>query len=132
MLLDNNMIENIGLTKDSGWQFGVRKTFPTNLESIWKLFFSEDGLKYWSEGVEQDFSTFKEHSHIRTKWKQVGSKESASLQIRFIPSQKCDKTTISIHVDQLKNENQRKEAKKYWTKIIRNIPVLLTPKVAKD
>jgi len=132
LLVYKNMIKRIGLTKDSGWQFGVRKTFPSDLESIWKLFFSKEGLKYWSKGVEQDFTTFKEYSHIRTKWKHVGFKESASLQIRFIPSQKSDKTTISIHVDQLENENQREEAKKYWTKIIGNIPLLLTPNVLKD
>lgn len=126
------MIKSIGLTKNSGWQFGIRKTFPSNLESVWELFFSEDGLKYWTEGVEQDFSTFKEYSHIRTKWKHIGFKESANLQIRFISSQKGDKTTISIHVDRLENENQREETKKYWTKIIKNIQVLLTAKVVKN
>ncbi|MCS4224596.1 hypothetical protein [Sphingobacterium sp. BIGb0165] len=50
------------------------------------------------------------------KWKCIGFKESASWQITFIPSQKDDKTTISIRIDQLENENQGEEAKKYWTR----------------
>ena len=119
------MTQNIGLTKDSGWQFGVRKTLPSNLEHLWDLFFSEKGLKYWSEEVDQNFSTFKEYSHIRTKWKHVGFEENANLQIRFIPNKNRDKTTISIHIDQLKNENQREEAKRYWSKIIEILPNLL-------
>lgn len=123
------MTQNIGLTKDSGWQFGIRKTFPFNLEHVWKLFFSETGLKYWSDGVDQNFSTFKEYSHLRTKWKHAGFKENVNLQIRFIPSPTHDKTTISIHVDQLKDEGQREETKKYWSELIGNISELLQPKV---
>jgi len=115
------MANNIGLTKDAGWQFGIRKTVPSNLGTVWNVFFSDRGLGYWSDDVDQDFSTFKEFSHIRTKWRHKDFTESANLQIRFIPSKNKDKTTISIHVDKLKNESQREVAREYWSKVIENI-----------
>lgn len=37
------MAKNIGLTKDAGWQFGIRKTMPTNVETLWETFFSDRG-----------------------------------------------------------------------------------------
>ncbi|WP_333862725.1 hypothetical protein [Sphingobacterium sp.] len=118
------MANNIGLTKDAGWQFGIRKTVPTNVKTLWEVFFSDRGLGTWATGVDQNFSTFKEYSHIRTKWKHKDFEESANLQIRFIPSKNEDKTTISVHIDNLKNESQREVAKKYWSIVIKNLHVL--------
>ena len=54
------MAKNIGLTKDAGWQFGIRKTMPTNVETLWEtFFFSDRGLGYWAEGVDQNFRLLK-------------------------------------------------------------------------
>ncbi len=119
------MENNIGLTKDAGWQFGIRKTMPANLETLWNIFFSDRGLSYWSEGVDQDFSTFNKYSHIRTKWRYKDFTEDANLQIRFIPSKNKDKTTISFHVDKLKNESQREVTREYWSKVIEDLKLLL-------
>ena len=119
------MKNNVGLTKDAGWQFGIRKTLPANLETLWNVFFSDRGLSYWSEGVDQGFSTFNKYSHIRTKWRHKDFTEQANLQIRFIPSTNQDKTTISFHVDKLKNESQREETRPYWSKVIEDLKLLL-------
>ncbi|WP_286753964.1 MULTISPECIES: SRPBCC domain-containing protein [Sphingobacterium] len=119
------MENNIGLTKGAGWQFGIRKTMPANLETLWNIFFSDRGLSYWSEGVDQDFSTFNKYSHIRTKWRHKDFTEAANLQIRFIPSKNQDKTTISFHVDKLKNEGQREVTREYWSKVIEDLKLLL-------
>ncbi|MCC3215529.1 MULTISPECIES: hypothetical protein [Chryseobacterium] len=121
------MAKNIGLTKDAGWQFGIRKTMPTNVETLWETFFSDRGLGYWAEGVDQNFSTFKEYSHIRTTWKHKDFEERAHLQVRFIPTKDKDKTTISIHVDNLKNESQREVTKKYWLVVIESLYLLTAP-----
>ena len=37
----------VGLTKDAGWQIGVRKTLPVALEDAWNLLVSEEGLSLW-------------------------------------------------------------------------------------
>ncbi|KKO91988.1 MULTISPECIES: hypothetical protein [Sphingobacterium] len=121
------MVNNIGLTKDAGWQFGIRRTVPENVETLWEAFFSDKGLGCWAKGVDQNFSTFKEYSHIRTKWKHKDFEESAHLQVRFIPSKNKDKTTISVHVDNLKNDGQREVTKKYWTIVMENLCLLTAP-----
>lgn len=42
------MIENqVGKTKDVGFQFGIRKTIPVSTEKIWDFLFSENGLNIW-------------------------------------------------------------------------------------
>lgn len=115
------MERKIGLTKTAGWQFGVRKTVNAPLEYIWNDMFSENGLAKWNEGVDTDFSTFKAYSHVRTKWKLNNWKNKATLQIRLVQGQAPGKTTIAVHIDQLLDENQRREAKEYWSVIITHI-----------
>ncbi len=39
--------KTVGLTKDVGWKFGLRKTFPYSQEYLWDFMFSDKGLKIW-------------------------------------------------------------------------------------
>lgn len=117
------MNNKTGLTKDSGWQFGIRRTVALPLKDVWDYLLSEKGLKFWTEGADENFSTFKKYSHIRTKWRLKDWTNTSSLQIRVIASPNSVKTTIAIHVDQLKDELQREHVKKYWTKILKVIIV---------
>lgn len=41
----------VGLTKDAGWQFGLRKTFHFSQEYLWHFMFSNKGLKIWLGGA---------------------------------------------------------------------------------
>ncbi len=42
----------VGLTRDAGWQIGVSRTLPIDLETAWKLLTSRMGLGLWlGEGV---------------------------------------------------------------------------------
>jgi activator of HSP90 ATPase len=112
------MEHKTGLTKDAGWQFGIRRTVALPSNEIWDYLFSDKGMRLWAEGVDENFSTFKEYSHIRTKWKLKDWTNTSSLQIRVIASSKAGKTTIAVHADQLKDELQREQVKEYWTKIV--------------
>ncbi|ROI06972.1 hypothetical protein EGI16_02020 [Chryseobacterium sp. G0240] len=122
------MEHKTGLTKDAGWQFGIRRTVALPLNEVWDYLFSDEGMKLWTEGVDENFSTFKKYSHIRTQWKLKGQTHTASLQIRVIAASKTGKTTIAIHTDQLKDELQREQVKEYWTKVIKDI----TDEIVKD
>ncbi len=41
------MEKQIGKTKDVGFQFGIRKTYPLSSDKMWNFLFSENGLKLW-------------------------------------------------------------------------------------
>ena len=38
-------VKMVGQTKDTGWQFGVRKSVSLNLNEVWDFMFSEKGIK---------------------------------------------------------------------------------------
>ncbi len=44
----------VGLTKDVGWQFGIRKTFQYSQEYLWDFLFSDKVLKIWLGGLEDE------------------------------------------------------------------------------
>jgi hypothetical protein len=113
------MDEKVGLTKDAGWQFGIRRTIPVSLEKVWDYLFSEKCASIWLRDAETEFSTIKTHSHIRTKWKLSHWPNKANLQMRVIPLK--DKTTIAFHIDRLQSEQQRKASKIYWTNVISDL-----------
>jgi len=114
-----------GQTKDAGWQFGIRKSIPLKLNEVWDFLFSENGIKLWLEDADKKFSTFRQLSHIRTKWKPKGWTNEAALQMRVLPNK--DKTTIAFHIDKLLNEEQREEAKTYWSNVIKAISEQVAP-----
>ena len=131
------MENQIGKTKDVGFQFGIRKTFPVSTEKVWDFLFSENGLKIWlgrlkSElEIKKEYETengtkglvrvFKANSHIRLSWKPKNWENMSTIQIRVIGNQ--EKTTIAIHQEKLLNSEQRAEMKEYWNEIMKNIEI---------
>lgn len=129
----------VGLTKDAGFQIGVRKTIDYSFDKVWNFFFSDEGVKIWlgnlvtevgikkhyktEEGIEGQINLFKLHSHIRLTWKRKDWENFSMLQIRIIRAK--DKTTISFHQDKLLDEQQREEVKTYWEEKINRIEKLL-------
>lgn len=120
----------VGLTKDVGWQFGLRRTFPYSKEHLWDFMFSGKGLKIWlgelkeelevkttyktKDGIEGLVRVFKPYSHIRMNWKKKNWENISTVQVRIIGNH--EKATISFHQEKLLNNNQREEMKLYWNK----------------
>lgn len=120
----------IGLTKDVGWQFGLRKTLAYSQEYLWDFMFSDKGLKIWlgeldgeleigrayktKEGIEGLVTIFKPYSHIRMNWKMKNWKNLSTLQVRVIGNQ--EKATIGFHQEKLLDNKQREKMKDYWNK----------------
>ena len=129
------MENQVGKTKDVGFQFGIRKTIPVSAEKVWDFLFSEKGLKIWlgklntELELKKEFNTenvitglvrvFKPNSHIRLNWKPKNWENISTVQIRVIGDE--NKTTIAFHQEKLLNSEQRTEMKKYWTEIIEKL-----------
>jgi len=125
----------IGKTKDVGYQFGVRKTFPVPSKKLWDFLLSPKGLKIWlgdsptSLELNQEFITsdevkgmvrvFQPYSHLRMSWQGKDWLNSSTVQLRVID--KDDKATVSFHQEKLHDAQQRDQVKKYWNKIIDNL-----------
>lgn len=117
------MENQVGKTKDVGFQFGIRKTFSVSTEKVWNLLFSENGLKIWlgklkskleikkeyetENGTKGLIRVFKPNSHIRLNWKPKNWENMSTIQIRVIGNQ--EKTTVAIHQEKLLTLNREQK-----------------------
>ncbi len=128
--------KSIGLTKDVGFQFGIRKTFVISTEQAWSFLFSDVGMAVWLGELETGNLTLKSNfktkegitgmirvihpgSHFRMSWKKPEWSNTSTLQIRILPAK--NGTTISIHQEKLLDENQRKEMKDRWEAVMNKL-----------
>lgn len=130
----------VGLTKDAGWQFGLRRTLPYSLEYLWDFMFSMKGLKIWlgeldkepeikkayktKDGIEGLIRVFTPYSHIRLSWKKKDWENISIVQVRVIGNR--EKATISFHHEKLSDSHQREEMKLYWNKKMTEIEDAIT------
>ncbi len=125
-----------GLTKDTGWQMGVRRSFPGDVNMLWDFLFSDEGMRLWlgkvndmkwekgfeyktSNGTQGVVRVVNIFSHVRLTWKKKDWDNFSTLQVRTIKGN--NKTTISFHQDRLENEAQREEMLAHWEKVLSNI-----------
>ena len=131
----------VGLTRDAGWQFGLRKTFPFSQKYLWDFLFSDQGLKLWLGELEQALSTehpyrtqqgvegrvraFNPYSHIRMTWKKKEWQNFSTVQVRVMGSN--EKAVISFHQEKMADSTQREEMKEYWNQKMKEIEAALIP-----
>lgn len=132
--MDNN---EVGKTKDVGFEIGVRKTIPVSPDEAWNYLFSKDGVKLWlgeltpsmgletgkqyqtSTGVAGTVKVLKHLSHIRLTWRKKDWSNTSTLQIRVIQARTG--TTISFHQECLLDSEQREAMKLHWTEVLEKI-----------
>ena len=113
----------VGLTKDTGWQVGARRTYPITLERAWQLVTSPQGMNVWlgklehldyelDEGITGELRVFKPNSHLRITYFPPGWPRSSTIQVRVIPS--GEKTQISFHQEHLPGPSEREERKRHF------------------
>lgn len=126
------MVKQIGQTKDVGFQFGIRRTFPISAETAWDFMFSKTGLEIWlgqlvseleikkeyktKNGISGLVRVFKPKSHIRMNWKKKYWKNMSTVQVRVFGN--SEKSTIAFHQENLFNAEQRREMKEHWNGIM--------------
>ncbi|MGE5704461.1 MAG: SRPBCC domain-containing protein [Clostridia bacterium] len=130
----------VGKTKATGFQVGVRRTFPITIEEAWDLIIKK-GLKIWlgdvssfniqigekyltNEGISGEVRVVNHDQNIRLTWKKESWIKASTLQIRTI-SNGHDKTTISFHQENLSDMNVREEMKTRWEETLNRLRTLL-------
>ena len=123
-------MKQTGQTKDVGFEFGLRKTFPFDFDDMLDFMFRGKGLEIWlgelesdlelsknyrtKDGIEGFVRVFKPDSHIRINWKKKAWTNISTVQVRVL--KKNDRSTISFHQEKLADAGQRAEMKEYWNK----------------
>jgi hypothetical protein len=136
------LVETVGLTKDNGWQVGVRKTLPIAPDDAWEFLFSEKILRLWlgvssevkisrgaqfhlDDGTFVKITTFKPNSHVRLQFQPPGYEHPTIVQVRLIPS--GENTVFAFHQERLPDWGARKERKYYFQQALDDFAISLVP-----
>jgi uncharacterized protein YndB with AHSA1/START domain len=129
-----------GLTKDTGFQIGVRRTLPIHLKDAWRLITSPQGIQFWlgktekldysegahyqlDDGTVGEVRVFKPNSHIRITWKPPGWVRAATIQVRVIP--KSDRTVIAFHQEHLPGPREREQRRDHFKAVLDRLASLI-------
>ncbi len=132
----------IGLTRDVGYQVGVRKTLPLTLEEGWRLVTSPAGIAQWlgeivegeldvgakyllASGVSGELRVLQRQSHLRLTWKPVSWRRASTIQVRVIP--KGEKCTIAFHQEHLPDSAARDKRKRFFQAVLAHWEEKLLP-----
>lgn len=112
----------VGLTRDSGWQAGVRRTLSIPPEKAWDFLLSPESVCVWlggknsldaeanfnlPDGTRCEITVFQPASHLRMRWQPPDYAQPAILQVRLLPV--GGKTVIAFHQEKLPDAAARKQ-----------------------
>jgi uncharacterized protein YndB with AHSA1/START domain len=132
--------EQVGLTKDSGWQVGVRKTLPISPEKAWDFLFSKEIIRVWlgevptfplqvgsnfslKDDTEVKITVLSPGSHLRLSFRTPGCERPSIIQVRTIPS--GENTVFAFHQEQLPDWEARQDRKYYFQQALDDLESLL-------
>jgi len=130
----------IGWTKNTGFQIGVRRTLPIELDDAWRLITSTRGLILWlgptpglqlekgaryemEDGSGGEVRVFSPGSHLRLTWDPGGWPRPSTIQVRVIP--KGDRTTIAFHQEHLPGPEEREQRRAHFTAALDDLEALV-------
>lgn len=129
----------VGLTKDRGWEIGVRRTFPVNPMNMWDALMSTAGLTLWlgadpeaameqgdqfetSEGVIARVISVKPGEMIRLEWQSSLLGYPSVLQVRVNGEHAT--STLGFHQELLRSAEDREAMRQHWTEVAAKLGAL--------
>lgn len=111
-----------GLTKDTGWQIGARRTLAVQHHRAWVWLTSEAGTAQWlgaavagdlaedtdttlADGTAIRMAVFNPEGHLRLRRLPPGGPRPATVQVRTID--KGDRCVVAFHEEHLPDEAAR-------------------------
>lgn len=125
------MADTTGLTRDAGWELGVRTTVPAPLPEVWQWLLGP-GLAVWlgdldalptevgaayetRDGVRGTLRSRTEHVRVRLGWQPDDWPHDTTLQVTV--KEAASGTTIGIHHEKLANRDERKLMLGHWKNV---------------
>lgn len=123
--------DSTGLTKDAGWEVGVRRTVAAPLPAVWD-FLLGDGLALWlgpttlprekgvgyrtTDGVAGEIRSFTERQKVRMSWRPDDWPHDTILQVTV--KQAATGTTIGFHHERLADRDERYMMLGHWKNVV--------------
>ena len=139
--MPENAEKPVGLTKDTGFQIGVRRTLDIGLEAAWDLLLSARGLQAWlgepltmrlangaqyqlKDGSAGQIRVLSPGSHIRLTWDPGNWSRASTVQVRVIPA--GERTVIAFHQEHLPDQNTRQARRDYYMAALDELESIIT------
>lgn len=126
--------DSTGLTKDAGWEVGVRKTVGLPLPAVWQFLLGE-GMNLWlgdttlatdkgasyetSDGVQGTVRSFTDGSKIRLTWRPADWPHDTTLQVSV--KEAPGGTTIGFHHERLADRDERRMMLGHWKNVVADL-----------
>jgi len=132
-------VSPVGQTAASGWQAGVRRTFPVATETVWNLLLSAEGQALWlgapvtlkpgapyalPDGTTGEVRVVSDR-HLRATWAPPGWTGESTIQLRVL--QAASGATVAFHHDRLANTDERERALAHWRDVLEALGRRLNP-----
>ena len=132
----------IGLTRDAGWQIGVARTMPVDLDDAWAYLMSSRGLAQWlgdgvepplvrgdryetADGTHGEIRSVRERDRIRITWQPPGRADDATVQIALQAA--AGGCTFRFHTERLHDSEERERMRQHWIAVAGRIRADLVP-----
>ena len=129
----------VGLTRDVGWNMGVRRTVDAPLEDVWDHLVGV-GLATWlgvsalpaepggsyeaDDGTTGDLRTWTERRRLRLTWRPPELDHDTTLQVTVLPAARG--TTIAFHQERMTSADERATMLEHWTGVVERLVAELT------
>jgi uncharacterized protein YndB with AHSA1/START domain len=123
-----------GLTKDAGWEVGVRKTVDAPIDSVW-VFLLDQGLPIWlgntaltlekgaafetDDDIRGAVLSYTEGSRVRLSWQPGEWDHDSTLQLTV--KEAATGTTIAFHHERLSGREERKIMLGHWKDVVQQL-----------
>jgi uncharacterized protein YndB with AHSA1/START domain len=125
------MSDTTGLTKDAGWEMGVRQTISAPLPAVWQFLVGE-GLAVWlgdidvlptekgaayetKDGVRGTIRSYTDDYRVRLGWRPGDWPHDTTLQVTV--KEAAGGTTIAFHHEKLADRDERKMMLGHWKNV---------------
>lgn len=133
-----------GLTRDAGWNMGVRRTVDAPLEEVWRHLVG-DGLATWLggctlprtpggtyetvDGTTGQLRSRTDGRRLRLTWRPAGSDHDTTLQVTVLAATRG--TTIAFHQERMSSAEERERMLEHWTAVVQRLVGELGPVTAR-
>ncbi len=122
-----------GLTKDTGWQVGVQRTLPLDLEEAWSFLVSDAGTRIWlgtktppdpapgaryktRDGTVGEIRSFRVYDRVRLTWKPKDWDHDSTVQVALTPSPTG--TAFRFHQERMASQDEREAMREHWNNVL--------------
>jgi uncharacterized protein YndB with AHSA1/START domain len=122
----------VGRTKDAGWEIGVSRTFPCDLDHAWRVLTSPRALRTWlgsgSLPTGERLRSMRPLDRVRLTWRPPGADHDTVLQVSVSVSRaRKGGTVVNFHQEHLADAAEREAMRARWKAVVDELVPLFAP-----